>query len=124
MHLCHERLDTFTALGPAIVNVLPDRALSDISRMLLAQPLPDPLRGMTLLARRVPVRVKPGVDQLPIRPQLRCGATGRPSLRWRHRHDQRLTHRPPVNTMTLRQRPDRQALSVPVPSDLLERLHS
>jgi hypothetical protein len=35
MHLRHERLDTFAALRPAIVNVFPDRALSDISRMLI-----------------------------------------------------------------------------------------
>jgi hypothetical protein len=34
---------------------VPDRALSDIGRVLITQPLPDPLRGMTLLARRVPI---------------------------------------------------------------------
>jgi len=60
VHLRHERLDAFATLPPATMNVFPDRALSHISRVLITQPLPDPLRGMALLARRATIRVKPG----------------------------------------------------------------
>ncbi len=122
--LRHERLDSFATLGSAIVNVFPDRALSDIGRVLLAQPLPDPLRGMALLARRIPVPVKPAVDQLPIRAKLRRWPTHRLALDGRQRRRERLTHRPPVHPIPRRQRPRRGAFPIPISPDLLERLHS
>jgi hypothetical protein len=124
VHLRHERLDPFAALGPAIVNVFPNSALSDISRVLITQPLPDPLRGMTLLARRIPVPIKPGVDQPPIRPKLRRRTTHSLALDGRQRRRERLTHRPPVNPIPRRQRPRRGTFPIPISPDLLERLHS
>jgi hypothetical protein len=124
MHLRHERLHPFATLTTTAVNVFPDRPLSNIGSMLITQPLPDPPRGVPLLARRIPVPVKPRVDQPAIWAELRCGPADRPALHRRQRRHQRLTHRPTMNTMTHRQRPDRQALPVAVPSDLLERLHS
>ena len=66
---------------------------------------------------------KPPVDQRPICTQLRRWPTHRRAPRRRHRTRQRLAHRATVNTMTLRERADRQALPIAVPPDLLEQLH-
>jgi hypothetical protein len=52
-------------------DVLPDRLLRDIRALLIDEPLMDPLGGMPLLARSVPISLKPRVDHRPIRPQLR-----------------------------------------------------
>ena len=123
-HLRHERLNTLAPLPSTTVNIFPDRSFSDISSVLITQALPDPLRGMTLLARRITIPIKPTIDQLSIRTQLRCRATSRLALDRRQRRDQRLAHRPAMNAISLGQRPDRQALPIPVPPDLLERLHS
>ncbi len=124
MDLRHERLHALPAFPAPPMNVFTDRALGDISRVLITQPFPDPLRGMALLTRRIPVALKPGVDQLLVATQLRRRPADRRPLDGRHRRGQRLTHRTAMNTVTLRQRPDRQTVPIPVPSDLLERLHS
>jgi hypothetical protein len=58
MDLRHERLHTLAALPPSPMHVFPDRAFSDISRVLITQAFPDPLRGMTLLTRRIAVRLQ------------------------------------------------------------------
>ena len=84
----------------------------------------DPLGGMPLLARRHAIGLKPGVDHRPIRPQLRRRAANRRALRRRHRRRQRLPDRPPMHPMTHRQPPDREPLTITVPSDLLELFHS
>jgi hypothetical protein len=124
MGLRHERLHALAALPASTMHVFPDSAFSDISRVLIAQAFPDPLRGVALLARRVAVTLKPGIDQLPICPQLRRRPADRRPLDGRQRRGQRLTHRTAMNTVALRQRPDRQILPISVPPDLLERLHS
>ncbi len=124
MNLRHERLHALPALPPSPMNVFTYRALGDISRVLITQAFPNPPGGMTLLTRRVPVARKPGVDQLLVAPQLRRRPTDRRPLDGRQRRGQRLTHRAAMNTMALRQRPDRQALPISVPPDLLERLHT
>jgi hypothetical protein len=85
MGLRHERLNTLPALPATTMHVLPDRALSDISRVLIAQALPDPPSGVTLFTRRVAVGLKPGVDQLPICPQLWRRPADRRPLDGRHR---------------------------------------
>jgi hypothetical protein len=51
MHLRHERLHSFATLHPTTMNVFPDRALANIGSVLITQALPDPLGGVTLLAR-------------------------------------------------------------------------
>ena len=70
--LGHERLTDITELAPPRADIAcrpgaprPDRAV------LLDKTLPDPPRGMTLLARRVPIGLKPGVDQRVMRAELR-----------------------------------------------------
>jgi hypothetical protein len=40
------------------------------------------------------------------------------------RRRERLTHRPPMHSVTLGERPNRQPFPISVPSDLLELLHS
>ena len=52
MNLRHERLNTLAALPPPQMHILANRPLRDIRGILVTQPLPDPLRGMTLLPRR------------------------------------------------------------------------
>jgi hypothetical protein len=125
VHLRHEHLvDRIAQLAPAATHVLPHRRLGHLGALLRHQPLPDPLRRVPLLARRLPIRQKPRVDQRPIRTQLR----GRPPLRWlsrrRQRRRQRLPHRPPMHSVAARQLTDRQPLALTVPTDLLELLHS
>src|SRR4051794_25221829 len=66
------------------------------------QPTPDKL-NMLARDRSYPVRALP---------------------RRRGRRRLRLTHRPPVHAMTLRQRPDRHSLITRVTSDTFELLHS
>ena len=52
MHLRHERLHALTPLPPPRIHILTHRALRNIRRVLIPQPLPHPLRGMPLLPRR------------------------------------------------------------------------
>ena len=59
-------------------HVLTHRRLRDLGAVLIDQPPPDPPRGVPLLARRLPIGLKPPVDQRPIRPQLRRRPTHRP----------------------------------------------
>ena len=83
----------------------------------------DALGRMALLTRRRAVGQQPRVDYRPIRAELRRRPRHRQPLDRRQRRLQRLTHRPPMHAMTLSQRPDRQALTLTIPSNLLELLH-
>ena len=98
--------------------------LRHLSAVLLNQALPDPPGGMTLLARRLPVRVQPAVDDRPERAELRRRTTLRRPLRRRDRRLQRLPDRPAMHPVALRQPPDRQALPRVIAPDLLKLLHS
>jgi hypothetical protein len=42
-------------LAPTPPDVIADRRLGHLRAVLVDQPLPDPLRGMTLLPRRLPI---------------------------------------------------------------------
>ena len=107
----------------ARADVLTDRRLRDIRAVLIHQTPVDPPRGVPLLARRGPIFLKPPIDHRPIRAELRRWATHRRPLRGRHRRRQRLLHRPTMNPMPDRERPQRQTLPITVSSDLLELLH-
>jgi hypothetical protein len=67
--LRHERLNTLAPLTSTTMNVFPDRAFSDIHSVLVTQAFPDPLRGMTLLARsvigRAQTRSRSALDTVP-----------------------------------------------------------
>ena len=88
------------------------------------QPLPHPPSGVTLLARRLPVRQQPAVDHRHPRIQRRPGPRRVLLARRRNRGLQRLPHRAPMHPMPLSQLPDRQLLQPPIPPDLLEQLHA
>lgn len=124
VHLRDEPLHPQAKLAPATMDVLAHRRLSDVRGVLVAQPLPDPLRRVPLLARRLAVALKPRVDQRPVGPELRRRSLRRRSLGRRHWRGQRLPDRPPMDAVALGQLPDREALSIPIPPDLLEQLHS
>jgi hypothetical protein len=120
----HEHLPGRPAeLAPTAAHVVAHGRLRDLGTPLVDQPPPDPLRRVALLARRLPVGLDPGVDQRPVRPQLRRRPARRWSLRRRQRRRERLPHRPPVHAIAARQLTDRSALPVAVAPDLLEQLH-
>ena len=123
MGLRHERLTDLPQRAAPLAHVATDLPLGDLRAMLSDQPLPHPPRRVPLLARHLQVALKPGVNQRPIRTKLRRRPAHRRPLRRRHRRRQRLPHRTAMHPMTRRQRPDRQPLTIPVPPDLLERLH-
>ena len=102
----------------------PDLALGDLRAVLLHQALPDPPRGMTLLARRIAVGFKPSVDQRVVLPELRSGSPPGQALGRRQRRGQRLAHRPAMNTVLDRQRSRRETLTIAIPPDLLEQFHA
>jgi hypothetical protein len=92
----HEYLiDELTQLTTPITHIATRLALGHLDAPLITQPLPHPPGRVALLARRLAVGHKPGIDQRPVLTQLR--------------------RRPP-----LRSRP----LPITVPADLLEQLHS
>jgi len=122
--LRHERLADITKFPPTVAHIPADLTLGNDRPMLLNEALPDTTSGVTLLARRIPIRHEPRVDQRAIHPELRRRPRHRPPLDRRHRRRERLTDSPPVNTMTRRQRVDREALPIPIPPDLLEQLHA
>jgi hypothetical protein len=66
VHLRHEHLlDRLAQLAPAATHVVAHRRLGDVGTLLLKEPLPDPFRRVPLLARRLPIRDQPLVDQGP-----------------------------------------------------------
>ena len=123
--LRHEHLtDHQPELAAALADVITDRRLRDLNPVLVEQPPPDPLRRVPLLTRRQLVGDQPLIDHLAILAQLRRRPRHRCPLRRRDRRLQRLPDRPTMHAMLRRQRPDRQPVPIPIPSDLLEQLHS
>ena len=123
VQLRHERLTDLPERQATLAHIAADLALRDLRAVLGDQALPDPPRGVTLLARRVAIREQPRIDHLAIRAELRRRPVHRRSLHRRHRRHQRLPHRPPMHPMTRGQRPDREPLTIAIAPDLLERLH-
>ncbi|MCA1680314.1 MAG: hypothetical protein LC777_15865, partial [Actinobacteria bacterium] len=91
----------------ARTHILADRRLGDLRAVLVDEALPDPLRGMALLARRLAIALKPRVDQRAILAELRGRPVRRRALGRRQRRRQRLTQGTPINTVTLGHLPDR-----------------
>ena len=110
-------------LAPAGADVVANGALGHRRAMLLDQALPDALRGVALLSRRLAVGEEPLVDQGMEGPERRGGALGGPFALRRQRRAKRLAHGAPVDAVTLGQCADRQSLVLTVASDLLEQLH-
>ena len=121
--LRHEHLTDHAKLTTTLTDIPADLTLRDRRAMLLDQALPDPPRGVLLLARRLPVSGEPLVDQLAIRTKLRRRAIHRRALHRRHWRRQRLPHRPPMDPMPGRQRPRGQPLAIAIAPDLLEQFH-
>ena len=94
-------------LGAAAGDIPRHRHLRHARAVLGDQPLPDPPGGMPLLARHVPVRQQPPVDDGRIRADRRPRPRRVRLPRRRHRAGQRLPHRPPVHMMADSQLPDR-----------------
>jgi len=120
----HEHLADIAKLPPPLADIPAHLPLGHLRAVLLDQPLPDPPSRVSLLGRRVTVRLQPGIDHRPQRAELGRRPRRRRPLRRRHRRLQRLPHRPPVHAMAPRQRPDRQPLPRVIAPDLLELLHS
>ena len=78
------------------------RRLGDGGAALVDEALPDPPRGVALLARRAEVGDQPLSDDLHVRTELRRQA-GRPLARRRQRRPERLPHRAPVHAVAARQ---------------------
>jgi hypothetical protein len=91
--------------------------------VLSDQPLPDPPRGVALLARGVPIGHQPAVDDRDPRLDRRTWPRRVRLPRRRDGADQRLAHRPPVDLMALSELPDRHTLHPTLAPDLLEQLH-
>jgi len=106
MGLRHHHLAPVGAnLGPQPSHQIPDRRLPDLRTFLLHQPLPNPAGGVTLLPRRRLILYQPPPNKINISTGGRSHPIRHLPLR-RRRIPQRLTHRSPVHTMTLRQGPD------------------
>jgi len=111
-------------LDPAAGHVPGHGHLRQCGAVLGHQPLPHPPGGVPLLSMRVLVRNQPSVDHTGPRVGRRPGPRYVLLTRWRQRRRQRLSHRPPVDPMSLGQLPNRQGLNAAVAPDLLEQLHS
>jgi hypothetical protein len=90
--------------------------------MLPANPFPDPVRRVPLLARRFPIALQNPVDKLSHRPQLRT-ASRLCFSHWRNRTGQRLPHHPPVRLQLLRHSLDRSRPKPILAPNLLEQFH-
>jgi len=100
--LRHERLTNIAKLPPAFTDIPADLTLRHDRPVLLDQALPHPPSRVTLLARRIPIPIKPRVDQRAIRPKLRRRPRHRRPLQRRHRRRERLPHSPPMHAMPSR----------------------
>ena len=96
--------------------------LGDTRPALVHEALPDPPRGVALLARRAEVGSQPLADRRAVRTEPRRRLRDRLARR-RQRGLQRLPHRAPVHAVAVRQSTDGHAILAPVPSDMLEQLH-
>ena len=115
-----ERLAELTT---ATADVLAHRRLGDVGSVLSEEALPDPLGRVALLPGRLAVGEEPLVDERPVGPKLRRRPARRALPRRRERRSERLADSAAVDAKALRERPDRQPLSVAITPDLLEQLH-
>ncbi len=117
--LRHERLALLQSkLALALLNVLPHRALGHFATGFLPYPVPDTVRRVTLLTRRLAVLFENAVDEPHRRRQL--GAPSRRLLaRRRQRAGYRLAHHPPVHAQLARHPLDR-----PTPNSYSRRISS
>src|SRR5271157_79961 len=90
--------------------------------MFLANPLPDSVRRVPLLARSLPIALQNPVDELSHRPQLRTASRRGLALR-RNRASQSLPHHPPVRLQLLRHSLDRSRPKAVLPPNLLKQFH-
>ena len=96
-------------------HVSPHSGLTDrVLAMLLAQPCPDPMCRVPLLARRLPVGLQHPVDVIFHRTQF-GRVTYRFPLLWRNRAGNRLAHHSPVHSILFRQSQDRLSRRVSAP---------
>jgi hypothetical protein len=97
-------------LGFAAGHIPGHRHLRQRGAVLGDQPLPDPPRGMPLLARHLPVGQQPAVNNRCVCVDRRPGPLRVALARRRHRRVQGLPHGPPVQMMPTGQLPDRGSL--------------
>jgi len=112
-----------TEFDAASGDVTRHRHLRERRAVLSDEALPDPTRGMPLLARRVPIGDQPAVDHGHPGSDSRSSSWRVGLARRRQRRGQRLTHRAAMHTVTLGKLSDRELLSPSVSPDLLEQLH-
>lgn len=118
----HRRANLSGDLGADAGHDRPALRLGDQHTLLLGKAIPDPLRGVALLARRVAIRHQHLSDPAVPRPRQRCRAHGDlPGRRLRRR--QRGAHLPTMHPEPGRQRPDGQPLITTNKPDLLVQLH-
>ena len=122
MGLRHHHLAPVGAdLDPQPGNQSPDRGLPDLDAFLLHQPLPDPAGRCAAASAAPPILHQPPPNKI----NMQARGRRQPSRhipRRRRRIRQRLTHRPPVHPMTLRQRPDGHSLVPRITSDTFKLL--
>lgn len=106
---------------PARAHVVAHRRIPDLGAVLVHEPVPDPGRGLALLARGADVLPQHLVDQLPDRLRLRRRLLTGFALR-RLSIFQRLPHRAPVHPVLARQLPDREPLDPRITANLREQL--
>lgn len=105
---------------PGLPHIVTHRRIGHHQLVLLDQPIADPQRGMTLLARRVQIRPEHRVDQRLHRVQHRRRTHRHLPRRWLRRGEG-LPHRPPVDPMPHRELADRHIRIIPpVPTDRFE----
>jgi hypothetical protein len=124
MLLRHADLNPVQAqLGLAASHIPRHRHLRQRRAVLGDKPLPDPPRGMPLLARHLHIGQQPAINHRRVRVNRRPGPL---RIRLARRRDciiQGLPDRAPVHVMPARQLPDRRSLDPAVFPDLLEQLH-
>ena len=110
-------------LDPQLGHQLPDAGLRHHRTLLIEQPLPDPARGVALLAWRGQIGDQPPPDRGLIRPEHRRGPHRRLPHR-RHRIGQRRPNRAAMHPVPISERPDRHLFVAGITSDTFELLHS
>ncbi len=107
----------------AFAHVLPHRHLRHlVLRQLAPDPLEDPVRGVTLLARRIAIGLQDSVDERLQRSNYRPFSLALLALR-RLSIRQRLTHHPPMHPELGGNSLNRPNPELVFPPDLLEQLH-
>jgi hypothetical protein len=86
----------------------PDRRFADLAALLIDEPLPDPPRGVALLARRCEVVGQPGPDRRLVPPD-RWSCPWRDLPGRRQRRGDGLADRPPMDLVAARQAADRDS---------------